>query len=82
MTLSSASSTYPRLEDAARESVAEHLLQVVVLRHGQELGEDQIAELRRRIDVHLTVTAALHSFKLTNDQEPAFVVRPGGGPHD
>ncbi|HEY3717161.1 MAG TPA: hypothetical protein VGL39_21765 [Jatrophihabitantaceae bacterium] len=73
-TRTAAGSTYPQLDPATTESVRDRLVEIVSLRHGDALTDDQLAELEDRIAVQLAATERLHHFPLTNDQEPIFIV--------
>jgi ABC-type microcin C transport system duplicated ATPase subunit YejF len=66
-TPTAAGSHYPRLAPATVETVGERLAEIVSLRHGDALSDDQRAQLRDRIAVQLAATERLHQFPLTND---------------
>lgn len=71
--------TYPQLSAATTETVAQRLVDIVSLQHGEALADDQLLELRSRIGSQLAAAARLHQFPLSNDQEPIFLVRTDEG---
>ncbi len=56
----------------APSPVAESLTEVVKLRHGKHLTEDQLNLVKRNIDRSLRNADRLKQFKLVNSDEPAF----------
>jgi hypothetical protein len=68
-------SGYPKLSPHTTSGIAERLTEIVSLQHGQSLSADHLLEVRERIDAQLAAAERLHSFPLSNDQEPIFVIR-------
>lgn len=66
--------SYPRLGDADAEEVRQKLLDVVLLLHGGQLTEDQLAEVRKGLSLQSANTEVLHRFRLNNADEPAFAL--------
>lgn len=56
----------------APSPVAESLTEVVKLRHGKHLTEDQLNLVKRNIDRNLRNADRMKQFKLVNSDEPAF----------
>jgi hypothetical protein len=52
---------------------AEALAEVVRIRYGKNLSDDQIAEVKRSINGRIRTADRLKQFKLANGDEPAFV---------
>ncbi len=76
-------SGYPQLPPESMARIAQLLTEIVTLQHGDELADDQLRELRSRIDSQLAAAARLHQFELSNDQEPIYVVLTDeGASHD
>lgn len=71
--------TYPQLSAAATATMAQRLVDIVSLQHGEALADDQLLELRTRVGSQLAAAARLHQFPLSNDQEPIFLVRTDEG---
>jgi hypothetical protein len=59
--------------EAAPTPDAETLTQLVRIRYGSNLSDEQMAEVRRSIENRLRNTAAIRKFQLANGDEPAFV---------
>lgn len=70
---------YPTLDPARKAAVAHHWLQLVVALQPFALTEIQVAELKAVIDAQLAATEVLHTFPLTNSDEPAFVMPARSG---
>jgi hypothetical protein len=51
---------------------AQALTDIVRLRHGKHLSEEQLKRIRSRLESSLRTGAALRRFPLTNADEPAF----------
>jgi len=54
-------------------SAAEALTEIVRLRYGKYLSEEQLKEIRRSLERSLGSADRLKQFKLKNSDEPAFV---------
>jgi hypothetical protein len=52
---------------------AEALAEVVRIRYGKNLSDDQLAEVKRSINGRIRTADRLKQFKLANGDEPAFV---------
>ncbi|HEY6333900.1 MAG TPA: hypothetical protein VI756_31575 [Blastocatellia bacterium] len=55
---------------------AEALAEVVRIRYGKYLSDDQMAEVRRSVNQRVRGADRLKQFKLANGDEPAFVFSP------
>jgi hypothetical protein len=75
------SSVYPILDSASRADIADDLLQIVVRRHGGQVSDGQLTELKAVIEAQLADTEKLHAFALSNADEPAFVMPATYGGH-
>jgi hypothetical protein len=57
-------------------SVAQGLTEVVRLRYGKFVSDEQLEDIKRSIDRGQTSANRLKQFKLTNADEPAFIFSP------
>jgi hypothetical protein len=55
-----------------RAGTAEALMEIVRLRYGEYLSDEQIKEVQRSLQRSLDSAARLKQFKLANSDEPAF----------
>jgi hypothetical protein len=62
----------PPAKPNPRAGTAEALTEIVRLRYGAYLSDDQVKEIRRSLERSLGSAARLRQFKLQNGDEPAF----------
>jgi hypothetical protein len=68
-----AGAAQPQQPPETFKTVAQALTEVVRLRHGKHLSEEQLARIRQRIEVQARTGALLRGLALRNADEPDFV---------
>jgi hypothetical protein len=71
-------SGYPPLDEATRATLNRQLGDIVALLHGGRLTEGQERELVQTLEAQSLAIERLHQFRLSNADEPTFVISPAG----
>jgi hypothetical protein len=75
-------SSYPQLDEATLSAINQKLLDVVSLLHAEGLSAGQLREISANIAIQTANTEKLHSFVLSNADEPAFFLQLYSGVSD